>query len=348
MCAITGYLSLKPEPDPNLRRIFAKLLLAGRCRGTDATGFMYPDQGGNIVVQKAAGGPTNVIATIPPYAPRWMIGHNRQKTKGSPTQKENNHPVISGHFALVHNGVVYERGATRSYTTYNVPGHGPTYPHSSALHGSGGQSNQFPMLKWSGSAEVDTQMLVETLSILTDNKWKTSSAIVRGIQRYLTGSYACVAVDSRHPLTLHVWRETSPLVLCYAPSMEVLFLGSTDAILEEALGVEKEYLDGLISYNELPPDLVSNDLSDSQYLSLTLSPDSTKLNWEGCNLEFPANSTTTVQTNLGAYPCGPIVDSQGRTVGFVPGGKATQASLPSGQAVSTGRNDYAYDPMFDD
>ena|SRR3990167_7778257 len=258
MCAITGYISVKDNPPPQLRRTFARLLMAGSCRGTDATGFMYPTKDTNqIFVVKCPGGPPNVIESIPDYCPRWMVGHNRQQTGGPPADNRNNHPVVYRNWGLVHNGQVRK-----------------------VLSSPPGGKLNYPKL-----AEVDTQLLVETIGLLTRANWKPATAICRGIPRYLNGSYACVAVDSTSPNTLHLFRETSPLVLAYDTKLETIFLASTPGILHQALGEEIQYLDGLFSSNEIPESIIFQAMEDRDYLRITLGSNS--LSWEGSSLEFP-------------------------------------------------------------
>ena len=290
MCAIVGFISVNNTPPKEALITFARLLYAGTCRGKDASGFMCPTPNGSAIrVSKAPGLPAAVLESLPTVAPRWMIGHNRQGTGGSPIDNENNHPVISGNFALVHNGTVRSQGYVHKGGTDKLP-----YPHA---------------------AEVDSQLLVETLDILVnDRNWKLPSAISKGIPRYTTGNYTGIAVDGSSPNTLHLFRDGNPLVLAFDPLLRIIWLASTKEIILSACGKTVRHLDGLFVERIPPADgsLLFSELSTNDYLTITVGDND--ISWMEDKLESPTYSTTTVQGNCGTPSYVPPVTAGGNKV----------------------------------
>ena len=287
MCAITGYISTNGAPTPDTLANFQRILRAGSCRGVDATGFMYPNSEGRVVVSKAAGPPSQVIESLPSTAPRWMVGHNRMKTVGSPLNNLNNHPVVSGRFALVHNGSVQSIASWHQGVKDSLPFH--------------------------NYAEVDSQLLVETIDILVEERnWKISNAISRGIPRYITGSYACVAVDSADPNTLHLFRGSNPLVLGYDKATDVIWFASTQEIIDAALGTTTRYLEGLFVERHPPKkgSILYSELTSDEYLQITCKNGT--IEWEGGSLDrsyTPASISPPVSSHNGATATSPALSS---------------------------------------
>lgn len=113
MCAILG-VSFVPGSEINRHKLASALLSAGESRGRDASGFAYVSPNGDGVYKKDLPGGKLHVGRIPSDASA-MILHTRASTHGSPTDMENNHPVISpsGAIRLVHNGVVYNHDEIR-------------------------------------------------------------------------------------------------------------------------------------------------------------------------------------------------------------------------------------------
>ena len=281
MCAITGYISVTGTPSPSVLTTFTRLLLAGTCRGRDAAGWMAPTPEGLIQVAKAAGPPLAILDALPTTPPRWLVGHNRAKTQGTELDNCNNHPVTSGRFALVHNGVVRER-----LTPIGIANPVLTLPHA---------------------AEVDSQLIVEVIDTLVEGRnWSISNAIEKGIPAYLTGSIACALVDSAHPHTLHFFADGNPLVLAYDPLGGVIWFASTRAIIDSALGTTISHLNGLF-VEHCPPatgSLVYSELGDLSHLTITMEHNT--ISWKEDSLDhytstpMPITGAASVQRNWGA------------------------------------------------
>ena len=112
MCGIGGWFCWD-ESRPT-KKIIEGLLLANETRGTDATGIAYLKGGETpgIFYKKA---PLTASKFLGKLAEKdWEtlcaspigLTHTRAKTKGSPKNNENNHPVVGEGWLVVHNGVL--------------------------------------------------------------------------------------------------------------------------------------------------------------------------------------------------------------------------------------------------
>ncbi len=103
MCGIVGAIGKKIDGS-----FLANMFLATEPRGTEATGFWFPSTG---VVKDAL--------RVSDFLPVWkeefdegvekdnvFIGHCRLSTHGEPSYNDNNHPIESANWIIVHNGVV--------------------------------------------------------------------------------------------------------------------------------------------------------------------------------------------------------------------------------------------------
>ncbi|MHA1949334.1 MAG: class II glutamine amidotransferase [Candidatus Thorarchaeota archaeon] len=103
MCGIVGAIGAKIDGS-----FLANMFLATEPRGVEATGFWFPSTG----VQKDA---LKVSDFLPVYKEEFdagvekdnvFIGHCRLATHGEPAYNENNHPIESENWRIVHNGIV--------------------------------------------------------------------------------------------------------------------------------------------------------------------------------------------------------------------------------------------------
>lgn len=113
MCAIIG-ASFAPNSKIDRRALAHALLSEGQIRGRDAAGY------GWVVGEEFGFYKKDVPAEylnmkMLPRDASAMILHTRAATHGSPSQNENNHPVLSpsGDIMLVHNGVIYNHDEVR-------------------------------------------------------------------------------------------------------------------------------------------------------------------------------------------------------------------------------------------
>lgn len=106
MCGIAGF-NLSPNDDFDTRTLAIELLHQIEARGTDATGAAWWE-GDTLMVQKdgmKARWFTEFIEITPDT--RNAILHTRLGTKGSESNNDNNHPIVTGKIVGVHNGGVW-------------------------------------------------------------------------------------------------------------------------------------------------------------------------------------------------------------------------------------------------
>ena len=110
MCAIFGFLDYGHIVSNRvLKKLLRELSIAAECRGKDATGMSYVKHGKIVTFKKAK--PAHKVKMYFPRSTAAVIGHTRFTTQGSEKHNYNNHPfegnVNGHHFALAHNGVLY-------------------------------------------------------------------------------------------------------------------------------------------------------------------------------------------------------------------------------------------------
>lgn len=110
MCGIAGF-SLSPQDGKvNAKRLAKTLFLEIEHRGHDATGFAFPDANGDIQVHKTNETASAFIKAGRLCLPRkaaTAILHTRAATQGAASDNLNNHPIRSGKFVGVHNGIIW-------------------------------------------------------------------------------------------------------------------------------------------------------------------------------------------------------------------------------------------------
>ena len=110
MCGISGFVRLGIS-DEECKLLAQTLLLELESRGTDATGIYT-----NGWVTKAPFSAKNFVDFLPEEYGKFTLLHNRNYTKGSPKDNNNNHPLYSENWVLIHNGVIeMDRIATYPY-----------------------------------------------------------------------------------------------------------------------------------------------------------------------------------------------------------------------------------------
>ncbi len=112
------------------------------------------------------------------------IAHTRWATHGAPCER-NAHPHVSGHIAVVHNGIIENHDALR--TELSAQGYVFT-------------------------SDTDT----ESIAHLIESVQKTEPDLFKAVQqatRRLIGAYAIAVIDQRQPGKVIVAREGSPLLL---------------------------------------------------------------------------------------------------------------------------------------
>jgi glucosamine 6-phosphate synthetase-like amidotransferase/phosphosugar isomerase protein len=110
MCGISGFVNLGMTNE-QCKLLAETLLTELESRGTDSTGIYT-----NGWVIKAPFKATNFVDFLPDEYGKLTLLHNRWWTSGEPKDNNNNHPIFSDNWVLVHNGVIeMDRLATYSY-----------------------------------------------------------------------------------------------------------------------------------------------------------------------------------------------------------------------------------------
>lgn len=91
MCAIYGFLDYgKKVSNKVLKNLIRELSIAAECRGTDATGISYVNNGEIVTFKQPK--PAHKMKLYFPKDTTAVIGHNRLTTQGNEKFNYNNHP----------------------------------------------------------------------------------------------------------------------------------------------------------------------------------------------------------------------------------------------------------------
>jgi len=122
MCGICGIIPLSNDVTPDqIYKVMLHLLDGNETRGRDATGTASWDvEKPDVLICKQA--ETATIFNkhlLPEHIIGPTIGHCRAKTKGDPSDPENNHPMFGDKYCIVHNGMVH---SMKNIDTYKYKG----------------------------------------------------------------------------------------------------------------------------------------------------------------------------------------------------------------------------------
>lgn len=216
MCGIVAVVSKKSygfnrkEVD-----VFEQLLYADALRGEDSTGIIGVNKYGDLYIDKSAEDAHNFMVEYVNSGPHKemisngvaLIGHNRKATVGKIID-DNAHPfVINNHFAMVHNGSLYNHQKLKETT---VDSEALAHHIESAIHTEG----------------FNTDILGEALS----DVW---------------GAYACVWYDQKNHKVQFLRNDQRPL-WC-AEGVDAWFLASEGGMLHWILSRNNVTFKGLAS-----------------------------------------------------------------------------------------------------
>lgn len=105
MCGIGGWIIKGPITDNVLvTQVLTDMMLRLQSRGKDAAGI-YTSLGDGIV--NKAPGPAYKFQGYPEAYGQATFIHTRAATQGSPADNNNNHPIVSDSYVMVHNGILH-------------------------------------------------------------------------------------------------------------------------------------------------------------------------------------------------------------------------------------------------
>ena len=181
-------------------------------RGGDATGFAAMFDDGELRVEKAAVKSDKFIKKkcfkeLSKGMPRSLIMHTRKKTKGAPTNNNNNHPiwVKDEGIALVHNGSIVN------------------------------DDDVFENLDMPRIAEVDSEVLAQIF--VKEGDFKKG---LETIGESCVGTVAFAMLNSKYPDHLYLGRNTNPIELLFDTDRDILFFSSLSTSVKKAHQIEKE------------------------------------------------------------------------------------------------------------
>ena len=202
MCAITGFLNYGHHvPHTVLLHLVKALTVAAECRGTDATGISYVNNGEMVTYKKPK--PARKLKFRFPQDTAAVICHNRMTTQGSELHNYNNHPfegMADKPFALAHNGVIYNDTDLR-------------------------KTHHLPEPKIETDSYIAVQLLEEQGSVTFES--------VKAMAEELLGSYTFSILDADN--TLWLVKGSNPLYLVHFPDLQLYAYASTQEIMNKAL-----------------------------------------------------------------------------------------------------------------
>ncbi len=203
MCGIIGYLGQK-QAAPILVEGLKRL----EYRGYDSAGIALVDDG-NMNIYRAKGRISALEEVIAgqQLPGTWGMAHTRWATHGAPSEK-NAHPHrdSSGRFAIVHNGIIENYYALKTYLEQ--------------------QGTQF-------SSDTDTEVLIQLIARFYDGNLEQA---VRAALHDAHGTYGVVVMCVDDPEKLVVARKGSPLILGIGDG-EYIVASDAAAIIEHTTQV---------------------------------------------------------------------------------------------------------------
>ncbi|MCL4142145.1 UNVERIFIED_CONTAM: hypothetical protein GTU68_004360 [Idotea baltica] len=205
MCGIVGYIG-----NQDALRIVMQGLEKLEYRGYDSAGVAIYENG-EIAVTRARGKlrelkklfkdrPSSQIANI-------GIGHTRWATHGKPSE-ENAHPHRAGRISLIHNGIIENYIELREELIE--------------------QGCDF-------TSETDTEIIAQLFNQVVGEEQCTFESMKKVCKR-IRGSYAFLALDSKHPDRIFVAKNATPIVVGLSEG-EIFIASDIPAILSHTRDV---------------------------------------------------------------------------------------------------------------
>lgn len=229
MCSIHGIAFQKDHivrHEELVHELITELMLKGMQRGRTASGLCYTS-GRKMTIVKDKLDAADLVKTefykqsLKKYVKfrgdrtdqlLSVLGHCRQKTKGTEQNNDNNHPIRYKNVVGVHNGIISNDDV------------------------------QFEKYKdsFSRNAQVDSEIIFA----LVNHFSTTTDSIPKGIQQAcsnLSGGYACAMVHNYQPHILWIFRANSPCTIYHFEKKGVIMFASqanfiTDTVSKHNLG----------------------------------------------------------------------------------------------------------------
>lgn len=223
MCGILG-ISFQNECTMGntelVKYLLRGLLAESQVRGSDATGVAFVSEE-NVAVLKNDVGARELLADdafgtaceeyINLDKTISIIGHTRMKTKGTETDRHNNHPIITDNIVGVHNGIIsnddklFEKFQKR-YDTFKRKG------------------------------RVDSEIIFRLIDHFVYVRKKKMIDAIHSTMVLLKGSTACALVDRGKPHLLWLFRDFNPIDIYNYIKCGVIIFASDEKFIQNAVG----------------------------------------------------------------------------------------------------------------
>ena len=250
MCGIFGLYCLDPKKANTIKKYIPRLLEASEERGTDASGIAFFTKNNSISYLKAPVKATELskskafLKEMKENSPTILIGHTRSKTKGEPSNNDNNHPLVLGGQALVHNGCLWN------------------------------EDTIFKEYKLKRVAEVDSEVILALINHFQKKEGLQIVPAIKKASKEISGSLAFAMISLKKKNNIYFVASSNPLCFAYSKKLKTVFFASTKDILEEAL-FEKETVFGVFE-TEKTNDFVFKEYRGILETGLTLTPSGIK------------------------------------------------------------------------
>lgn len=207
MCSLFGFVDYGHQLTRKQRsRLLSVLSVACEDRGTDATGIAYNYDGRQHIYKRPLA--AHLMWYRVPLDATTIMGHTRMTTQGSEKHNENNHPFhgYAGghHFALAHNGVLYNDKILRKKMKLPVT-----------------------------IIETDSYIAVQLL----EKYGRLDFDSLQRMAEELEGSFTITALSDRDEL--YFVKGNNPMCIYHYPDMGIYIYASTEEILRKAIGKAK-------------------------------------------------------------------------------------------------------------
>ena len=203
MCCLFGFVDYGHQLTRKQRsRLLSVLSVACEDRGTDATGIAYNFGGRQHIYKRPLA--AHLMWYRVPLEATVVMGHTRMTTQGSEKRNENNHPFRGyaggSHFALAHNGVLYNDKILR-------------------------KKMKLPVTK----IETDSYIAVQLL----EKYGRLDFDSLQRMAEELEGSFTITALSDRDEL--YFVKGNNPMCIYHFPETGIYVYASTEEILQKSL-----------------------------------------------------------------------------------------------------------------
>ena len=239
MCGIYGVIPLKGMSVRKavLRQVLKNLARCSQARGTHATGYAFTSSQGVEVFKHNVSAETfftldnykSVVRTGFNQKNLFsVIGHTRHQTKGSHTNTNNNHPILTGDIVGVHNGMIHNDDEIFRQLDEKSEGEIKRIAQVDseaifALINYYAKNHKFP-------EKVTGSKMIGHVSN------PTSRAIARAGSE-LTGSFACACVDAENPSAVWLFRGNGPINVKHYKKEGLVLFASVENYITKSVDV---------------------------------------------------------------------------------------------------------------